>query len=84
MEKRLADVCRAIAMEKASGTLVEPRTVVAEELEAIRRGPSFVDAISAHISMPPDMLSSLTEGTADEGGVSGTRQSQGTEVGDGS
>jgi 8-amino-7-oxononanoate synthase len=57
---------------------------VAEELEAIRRGPSFVDAISAHISMPPDMLSSLTEGTADEGGVSGTRQSQGTEVGDGS
>ncbi|HET7786616.1 MAG TPA: endopeptidase La [Myxococcales bacterium] len=35
LEKRLADVCRAVAMEKAAGTLVEPRTVVAGELEAL-------------------------------------------------
>ena len=35
LEKRLADVCRAIAMEKAAGTLVEPRTVLPDELETL-------------------------------------------------
>jgi ATP-dependent Lon protease len=35
LEKRLADVCRAVAMEKAAGTLAEPRTVAAEELETL-------------------------------------------------
>jgi len=35
LEKRLADVCRAIAMEKAAGTLEEPRRVPPEEIEAL-------------------------------------------------
>src|SRR3989454_1285948 len=33
LEKRLADVCRTLAVEKASGTLVEPRRVEFEEIE---------------------------------------------------
>ena len=35
LEKRLADVCRALAMEKASGALSIPRRVDAPELEAL-------------------------------------------------
>ncbi len=35
LEKRLADVCRALAVEKASGTLSEPRRVDEGELESI-------------------------------------------------
>src|SRR3954469_3940370 len=35
LEKRLADVCRAIAMEKVGGPLEEPRRVPPEEIEAL-------------------------------------------------
>jgi ATP-dependent Lon protease len=35
LEKRLADVCRALAVEKASGTLAQPRQVDSGEIESL-------------------------------------------------
>jgi ATP-dependent Lon protease len=35
LEKRLADVCRTLAVEKAAGQLVEPRRIDVDEIEAI-------------------------------------------------
>jgi len=35
LEKRLADVCRALAVEKASGTLPQPRVIQAAEIETL-------------------------------------------------
>jgi ATP-dependent Lon protease len=35
LEKRIADVCRALAVEKASGTLAQPRRIDEGEIEAL-------------------------------------------------
>jgi len=52
LEKRLADVCRALAVEKASGTLVEPRSVDAGELESLLGPDRFQPEVRDDAGIP--------------------------------
>ena len=52
LEKRLADVCRALAVEKAGGTLVEPRKVDADELESILGPDRFQPELREDAGVP--------------------------------
>src|SRR6267143_1758161 len=52
LEKRLADVCRSVAVEKAGGTLVEPRKVDVGELEAILGPDRFQPEVREDAGVP--------------------------------
>jgi ATP-dependent Lon protease len=52
LEKRLADVCRALAVEKASGTLAEPRQVDAGEIESLLGPDRFQPEIREDEGVP--------------------------------
>ena len=52
LEKRLADVCRALAVEKAAGTLVEPRKVDVDELEPILGPDRFQPEVRDDAGVP--------------------------------
>jgi ATP-dependent Lon protease len=52
LEKRLADVCRALAVEKASGTLAEPRRVDAGELESLLGPDRFQPEVRDDAGVP--------------------------------
>src|SRR5438132_1322451 len=52
LEKRLADVCRTLAVEKASGTLVEPRRVEFDEIEPILGPDRFQPEVREDAGVP--------------------------------
>jgi len=52
LEKRLADVCRALAVEKASGTLPEPRRVEFDEIEPILGPDRFQPEVREDAAAP--------------------------------
>ncbi|MCA1825402.1 MAG: endopeptidase La [Myxococcales bacterium] len=52
LEKRLADVCRSLAVEKASGTLAEKREIGVEEIEQILGPDRFQPDVRETASMP--------------------------------
>jgi ATP-dependent Lon protease len=52
LEKRLADVCRALAVEKVSGTLAEAREVDFEEVEALLGPDRFQPEVREDAGMP--------------------------------
>jgi len=52
LEKRLADVCRSLAVEKAAGTLVEPRKVDVDELESILGPDRFQPEVREDAGVP--------------------------------
>ena len=52
LEKRLADVCRSLAVEKAAGTLVEPRRIDVGEIEPILGPDRFQPEVREDAGMP--------------------------------
>ena len=52
LEKRLADVCRAVAVEKASGTLVEPRSIAESEIESLLGPDRFQPEVRDDAGVP--------------------------------
>jgi ATP-dependent Lon protease len=52
LEKRIADVCRELAVEKAAGTLAEPRRIDADELEAILGPDRFQPEVREDAGIP--------------------------------
>jgi ATP-dependent Lon protease len=52
LEKRIADVCRALAVEKASGLLHEPRTVDGAEIERLLGPDRFLPDLRETAGMP--------------------------------
>ncbi len=52
LEKRLADVCRSLAVEKASGALTAPREIGFDEIETILGPDRFEDEIRETGGMP--------------------------------
>ena len=52
LEKRLADVCRSLAVEKAAGTLVEPRRIDVNEIEPILGPDRFQPEVREDAGVP--------------------------------
>jgi ATP-dependent Lon protease len=52
LEKRLADICRSLAVEKAAGTLAEPRRIDVDEIEPILGPDRFQPEVREDAGMP--------------------------------